>query len=149
MIVIISVRVGTEGFNLPVGEGSSLHLYWCWRKGCSSFEWSSVVRFSLFPRTKLYKFKTNQIGYFSFLIAGLPPTEGSARRAKGVKLISKGIGLIIHWALKSKKVLRALAKSSIGFNSPSYFPRASPICPVFIISFSHFLIFFLYKYTFG
>ena len=27
MIVIISVRVGTEGFNLPVGEGSSLHLY--------------------------------------------------------------------------------------------------------------------------
>ena len=89
MIVIISVRVGTEGFNLPVGEGSSLHLYWCWRKGCSSFEWSSVVRFSLFPRTKLYKFKTNQIGYFSFLIAGLPPTEGSARRAKGVQFLRR------------------------------------------------------------
>ena len=89
MIVIISVRVGTEGFNLPVGEGSSLHLYWCWRKGCSSFEWSSVVRFSLFPRTKLYKFKTNQIGYFSFLIAGLPPTEGSARRVKGVQFLKR------------------------------------------------------------
>ena len=89
MIVIISVRVGTEGFNLPVGEGSSLHLYWCWEKGCSSFEWSSVVRFSLFPRTKLYKFKTNQIGYFSFLIAGLPPTEGSARRAKGVQFLKR------------------------------------------------------------
>ena|GEM_PF-1375665 len=86
---------------------------------------------------------------FSLFLAKLPPTEGSARRAKGVKLISKGIGLIIHWALKSKKVLRALARSSIGFNSPSYFPRASPICPVFIISFSHFLIFSLYKYTFG
>ena len=82
MIVIISVRVGTEGFNLPVGEGSSLHLYWCWRKGCSSFEWSSVVRFSLFPRTKLYKFKTNQIGYFSFLIAGLPPNGGKCPKGE-------------------------------------------------------------------
>ena len=134
MIVIISVRVGTEGFNLPVGEGSSLHLYWCWEKGCSSFEWSSVVRFSLFPRTKLYKFKTNQIGYFSFLIAGLPPTEGSARRAKGVQFLKKRS--IIAQGVRARPVGGAGGGADWGGS----FPRLQAGCMVF-----HVLLFLLAK----
>ena len=134
MIVIISVRVGTEGFDLPVGEGSSLHLYWCWRKGCRSFEWSSVVRFSLFPRTKLYKFKTNQIGYFSFLIAGLPPTEGSARRAKGVQFLKRRS--IIAQGVRARPVGGAGGGADWGGS----FPRLQGGCMVF-----HVLLFLLAK----
>ena len=41
---------------------------------------------------------------FSLFLAKLPPTEGSARRAKGVKLISKGIGLITSSEARFKGV---------------------------------------------
>ena len=39
----------------------------------------------------LYKFKTKS-SIFSFLIAELPPTEGSARRAKGVQFLKRSGG---------------------------------------------------------
>ena len=89
MIVIISVRVGTEGFNLPVGGRIQPTFILMLEKGVQFLRVKLGRPVFSFPRTKLYKFKTNQIGYFSFLIAGLPPTEGSARRAKGVQFLKR------------------------------------------------------------
>ena len=83
------------------------------------------------PGLSFHKFKTNQIWIFLFLIAELPPTEGSARRAIGVQFLKSGCS--IHWFLKYEKVLRASARSYgvlrswLVFQFRSVFPSSNPV----------------------